>query len=148
MSATGLEVFDKTLQTTHIWLDQIMERIGPDRHTAWRVLGVVLRALRDRLPPELAVHFGAQLPLLIRGAYYDQWRLGSGMDRTRSGEVFLKHLSEDLAGGRPVGAEDAALAVLGVVVRHVTPGQLANVRDALPAELRALLDKSQASLAS
>ena len=38
MSANGLPVFDKTLQTTNIWLDQIMERIGPDRQSAWKVL--------------------------------------------------------------------------------------------------------------
>lgn len=42
MSATGLEVFDKTLQTTNIWLDEIMGAIGPDRHLAWHVLGAVL----------------------------------------------------------------------------------------------------------
>jgi hypothetical protein len=26
MSASGLDVFDKTLQTTHIWLDEIQTR--------------------------------------------------------------------------------------------------------------------------
>ena len=31
MSATGLDVFDKTLQTTNIWLDEIMAKLGPDR---------------------------------------------------------------------------------------------------------------------
>ena len=63
MSATGLDVFDKTLQTTHIWLDELMqdESIGPDRQVAWHVLGVVLRAIRDRIPLELAVHLGSQL---------------------------------------------------------------------------------------
>ncbi len=74
MSATGLDVFDKTLQTTHIWLSEIMERHGPDRKEAWHILSAVLHALRDRLPPELAAHLGAELPLLIRGAYYDQYR--------------------------------------------------------------------------
>jgi hypothetical protein len=73
MSANGLDVFDKTLQTTHIWLDEIMAEIGPDRQVAWHVLGVVLRAVRDRIPLELAMHFGSQLPLLVRGTYYDQW---------------------------------------------------------------------------
>ncbi len=73
MSATGLDVFDKTLQTTHVWLNEMMEEIGPDRQVAWHVLGAVLRALRDRLPLELAVHLGSQLPILVRGAYYDQW---------------------------------------------------------------------------
>ena len=56
MSANGLEVFDRTLQITHIWLDEIIEDLGTDRQTAWRVLGSVLRALRDRLPPGLSAH--------------------------------------------------------------------------------------------
>jgi uncharacterized protein (DUF2267 family) len=66
MSATGLDVFDKTIQTTNIWLNDIMEAIGPDRQIAWHVLGAVLRALRDRIPIELAAHLGSQLPILIR----------------------------------------------------------------------------------
>jgi hypothetical protein len=45
MSNTGLDVFDKTLQTTHIWLDELMQVIGPDRHLAWHVMGVVLPVL-------------------------------------------------------------------------------------------------------
>ena len=71
MSANGLEVFDKTIQTTNIWLNEIMERLGPDRQVAWKVLSTVLHKLRDRLPLELAAHLGAQLPLLVRGVYYD-----------------------------------------------------------------------------
>ena len=67
MPATGLDVFDKTLQTTHIWLDDIMEVVGPDRQVAWHALGAVLRTLRDRLPLGLAAHLGSQLPILIRG---------------------------------------------------------------------------------
>jgi hypothetical protein len=31
MSATGLDVFAKTVQTTNIWLDEIMATIGPNR---------------------------------------------------------------------------------------------------------------------
>ena len=52
MSASGLDVFDKTLQTTHIWLDALMrdEAIGPDRRVAWHALGAVLRAVRNRVP--------------------------------------------------------------------------------------------------
>jgi uncharacterized protein (DUF2267 family) len=74
MSATGVNVFDKTLQTTNIWLDEIMEELGPDRQLTWHILGAVLRALRDRLPADLAAHLSAQLPLLVRGTYYDRYR--------------------------------------------------------------------------
>ena len=86
MSATGLDVFDKTLQTTHIWLDKLMEEIGADRRTAWHVLGAVLRTIRDRVPLETAVHLGAQLPLLVRGTYYDQWDSPGRMDE-KSGQL-------------------------------------------------------------
>lgn len=31
MSTTGLEVFDKTVQATNLWLEEINSTIGPDR---------------------------------------------------------------------------------------------------------------------
>jgi hypothetical protein len=53
MSSAGLEVFDKTLQTTHIWLNDICEVVGADKQLAWHLLGAVLHALRDRVPLEI-----------------------------------------------------------------------------------------------
>jgi uncharacterized protein (DUF2267 family) len=72
MSATGLDVFDKTLHTTNIWLGEMMDDLGPDRHVAWHALSAVLPTLRDRIPLDLAAHVRAELPLLVRGVYYDQ----------------------------------------------------------------------------
>src|SRR5919204_6184474 len=73
MSATGLDVFDKTLQTTNIWLNEIMDDLGPDRKIAYRALRAVLHALRDRLTVDEAAQLGAQLPLMIRGLFFDMW---------------------------------------------------------------------------
>jgi uncharacterized protein (DUF2267 family) len=53
------------------------------------VLGAVLHALRDRPQIGLAVHFGAQLPLLVRRLYYDQWRPSEQTLKQRSAEQFL-----------------------------------------------------------
>src|SRR5205823_12272017 len=75
MSATGLDVFDKTLQTTNSWLDEISQTLGPDRKLAWKVLSIVLHKLRDRIPVDLSAHLAAELPLLLRGTYYDQFKL-------------------------------------------------------------------------
>src|SRR5436309_12183250 len=111
MSATGLDVFDKTLQTTNIWLDEIMAKLGPDRQVAWHVLGAVLHALRDRLQIGLAVHLGAQLPLLVRGLYYDQWHPSEQTLKQRSAEQFLDHVSQRLTGIRPVN--DAGVLPVG-----------------------------------
>ena len=61
MSATGLDVFDKTLQTTNVWLDEIAAELGPDRQVAWKVLSIVLHKLRDRMPVGLSAHRSAEL---------------------------------------------------------------------------------------
>ena len=107
MSTTGLDVFDKTLQTTNIWLDEIMEVVGPDRGVAWHVLGAVLRTLRDRLPLGLAAHLGAQLPLLVRGTYYDQFQPGHDMERVNTEDEFLARVNRgiwrDSTGERQTG---------------------------------------------
>ena len=74
MSTTGLDAFDTTLQKTAVWLKEIMAEFGSkDRHLAYLALRATLHALRDRLTVEEAVHLGAQLPMLVRGFYYEGW---------------------------------------------------------------------------
>jgi uncharacterized protein (DUF2267 family) len=123
MSATGLEVFDRTLQTTHIWLDEIIEDLHTDRQTAWHVLGAVMRSLRDRLPPGLSAHLSAELPLLIRGCYFDQWRPGAENLKMRSLAEFLERVSDGLRDTKPIGSLDAVRTVFAVLERHLDRGQ-------------------------
>lgn len=144
MSATGLDVFDKTLQTTNIWLDEIMGELGPDRQLAWHVLGAVLRALRDRLPIGLAAHLGSQLPILVRGAYYDQWTPREKPLELRSREEFLEHVSQALWNTRPVNVANAVQVVFRTITNHVTEGQVRKVRDSLPKDLQSLWPEDQA----
>ena len=148
MSATGLDVFDRTLQTTHIWLNEIAEVLGPDRQLCWRTLGAVLRALRDRLPLDLAAHLGAELPLLVRGAYYDQWRPAAQRDKTRTLEPFLERIADDLSDLRPINTQNAVRAVFSVLSRHIDAGQTAKVRDALPEAIRKLWPDQPAGAAA
>lgn len=138
MSATGLDVFDKTLQTTHIWLDEIMAELGPDRRLAWHVLGAVLRTLRNRLTTDLSAHLGAELPLLVRGTYYEQYRPAEQPDVTRSLDEFLHRVQTQLNGARPVNTHTAVSCVFGVLSRHIDAGQSAKTRHSLPEEIRAL----------
>lgn len=136
MSATGLDVFDKTIQTTNIWLDEIMAEMGPDRQIAWHILGAVLRTLRDRLPPDLAAHLGAQLPLLVRGVYYDQYVPSATPDKIRSLDEFLSKIKDQMEFIRPIDSADALRVVCRVLTRHVDDGQMAKVWEALPHEIR------------
>ena len=138
MTTTGLEAFDKTLQTTNIWLKEIGEDIGPDRQRCYHALRAVLASLRDRLSVDEAAHFAAQLPTLIRGVYYDGYEPAGKPERIRTRDDFLAKVDERLEGIRPIGADDATRAVFKVLGRHVTKGELDEVKRSLPDEIRLL----------
>ncbi len=136
MSATGLDVFDKTLQTTNIWLRDIMDEIGPDRQTAWKVLSVVLHKLRDRLPVEVAAHLGAQLPLLIRGVYYDQFQPDLLPVDWHDMDELVDEVADWLNDTRPVNPNIAVRAVFRTLSIHVPTGQIEKVQNSLPRRIR------------
>lgn len=148
MSANGLDVFDKTLQTTNIWLDELMEEIGPDRQLAWHVMGVVLRHIRDRIPIELAVNLGSQLPLLLRGTFYDQWKSPGSIELTRTQDGFLESIKRDFGDIRPVNVGEATKAVFRIISRHADAGQVEKVRQALPESVRVIWHTDMAGGAS
>jgi len=71
MSTTGLELFDETVHKTNTWLKEIAKTLELDRHGTYQVLRAVLHSLRDRLTIEETAHLGDQLPMLVRGIYYE-----------------------------------------------------------------------------
>lgn len=136
MSMSGLEVWDKSLQTSNIWLNEICDRIGPDKQLAWKVLSTVLHKLRDRLPVELAAHLGTQLPLIVRGVYYDQYRPAAQPMDWRTANEFVREVENWLSDVRPVDPNDAIAAVFTVLTRHIAPGEIEKIRQALPHQIR------------
>jgi uncharacterized protein (DUF2267 family) len=75
MSAVCLESIDHTVQLTHIWINDLDARLGwENKHRSYRLLRTVLQTIRDWLMVEDAAKFGAQLPELLRGIYYEHWR--------------------------------------------------------------------------
>jgi uncharacterized protein (DUF2267 family) len=138
MSMTGLEAFDKTLQTTNAWLREIGEQIDSDRQRCYQALGAVLFTLRDQPTPDETAHLVAQLPMLVRGIYYEGYKPVGKPDRTRSRDAFLQKISEHFEQTRPLGAEEAARAVFKVLDHYVDPGEMADVKQSLPESVRTL----------
>jgi uncharacterized protein (DUF2267 family) len=138
MSATGLEVFDETLQLTNLWLKEIETELGPDRKRAYEALRGVLHVLRDRLSVDEAMDLSAQLPMLVRGIYFEGYDPTGKPERVRDRDEFLARIAGQFRNIRPLGPDDAARAVFGVLGRHVDPGEVRQVIQSLPAELRTL----------
>src|SRR5688500_6231342 len=112
-----------------------MSVLGPDRQVAWKVLSVVLHKLRDRLPVELSAHLSAELPLLVRGVYYDQFEPAK-QPADWDLEEIVQEVAEWLSDIRPVNPTDAIRAVFTLLSRHIPRGQITKVQNGLPQDLR------------
>jgi uncharacterized protein (DUF2267 family) len=139
MSMTGLGVFDRTIHKTNSWLNELMKVLGwNDRHRAYLALRVTLQALRDHLTVEEVAQLGAQLPMLIRGFYYEGRDPTGKPLKERDKEEFLARIEEHFSGDDIADPEQVARAVFTVLSNRPTEGEIEDVKHVLPAELREL----------
>lgn len=137
MTRDAAKQFDRNLQTANIWLGEIADGLAVNRRNAWNVLGAVLHALRDHLSADQAAHLGNQLPLLIRGLFYEQWHPTGGRAKSRTLADFVNLVRSRLSTSQNVNIEEAVKFVLSVLAHHPR-GEMRKVLKALPPKIRAL----------
>lgn len=133
-------IIARSVENAHIWVNEVAEGLGTDDHgLAYRVLRAYLHALRDRLPVNEAAQLAAQLPELIRGIYYEGWKPSATPVRYRDLADFLDRVAKEAILEGETSASYAVSAAAAVPRRHVTAGEIEDVRAILPDELRAIL---------
>jgi len=136
MSMTGLETFDRTVHRTNEWVHELMDELAwRDKHKAYGAMKATLHALRDRLTVVEAAKLAAQLPMLVRGFYYEGWDPSDKPLKQRHKREFLAHIAHEFA---EYDSEAVARAVFRVLLRHVSEGEIAAVKHLMPAELEEL----------
>ena len=139
MNDPVMEVFGKTLEKTHIWLLDLMRELNwEDEHKAYTALRSVLHALRDRLSVAEAAHLAAQLPMLVRGCYYEGWNPSGKPVKERHKEEFLAHIKSAFRNSEGIDAEKVARAVFRVLAKHISDGEIDDAKNILPEDLRRL----------
>jgi uncharacterized protein (DUF2267 family) len=136
---TGVENLDRSIEKANMWLADIDAGFGTaDRHLAYRVLRAWLHCLRDRLSVQVAAHFAAQLPELLRGVFFDGWnpsRIPQKYDRAEYVTRFARE-----ARVRDTDVIKAARIVSAVALRHMSAGVVTEAFRLLPAGLRDLIE--------
>lgn len=140
MANTALSVFDTTVQKSTTWVDDLAAKLGwDDRHNTFQALRITLHALRDRILPEEALNFGAQLPILLAGFFYENYRLADVPTKERTKEAFLSKIQEELQRSNiEAEPEPVVRAVFQTIAEHVNPGPASEVIHGMTTELKDL----------
>jgi len=147
MSLTAIGPIESSVHTTNTWLKELMDELGwDDRHRAYRALAAVLHALRDRLSVAEAADLGAQLPMLIRGLYYEGWTPKGKPIKERKREDFLAHIAAAFPGSPDTYPEAIAWAVFKVLERRVSAGEIHDILHVLPAGIRSLWPNAELAI--
>jgi uncharacterized protein (DUF2267 family) len=137
MAGSDVRSINKTIQNTMEWLHGIKAELGwEDDERVYEATRAVLHAIRDRLPVEDAVQFSAQLPILLKGVFFDQYDPTGKPLKVRTKEEFYELVRSDFDGF--LNAEEAVEGVLRGM-RHKLPEESFNdVRDNMPEGIRDL----------
>lgn len=126
------------IQQIQEWLKELRDNGDlADEAEALSVLRAVLHQLRDRLTPDEATELGAQLPVIVRGIYYDGWRPRRTPQKVRSKQKFLDEVLLKMLPRRNA-PEMAVKDVFALLAHHCDPGEIGDVIEQLPADIKDL----------
>jgi uncharacterized protein (DUF2267 family) len=143
MGNTGYSSFTTTVDKTNRILHEIEEAHGwpkDRRNQSYAALRVVLHTLRDRLTVEEAAQFAAQLPMLMRGIYYDGWD-PSHVPHKMNKDEFLQRVRKGFPYDVRGGTEHVVQTVLEALAQHVSDGEWEGVRARLPKEFTSVVTR-------
>jgi uncharacterized protein (DUF2267 family) len=138
MPTETIASFESSNADAYQWLDEISKILGyEDRRFALQLLRGTLHALRDRLTIDQSAHLSAQLPLLIRGIYFENWD-PQPPTRDRTVDGFIGRVRRAVTGNAEDDLSDAVRAVFAVLQRHVSLGESDKIANTLPHALSVL----------
>jgi uncharacterized protein (DUF2267 family) len=130
--------FGSSLEATRAWIDELMAILQTDESHACRAFRVVGHELRDQLTTEEAADLAAQLPLLLRGVFFEGWR-PNGKPASRSKKDFLENVAEsykEISNKKQI--ESIVRDFFRFLDRKVSPGEIRDIVTGLPKQLRDL----------
>lgn len=133
---TGIREFDGAVHAAKEWIDDLTQRLGwHDREKVYLAFVATLHALRDSLPVHEAVFLGDYLTVLLRGLYYEGWRL-TKYSTFKSRDAFLERIRDGVHRDPGIDAEQVAKTVLALLAERLPATELEDVKAVTPKALR------------
>lgn len=136
MTNTTIDLYNRSIQKTA----EILKKIGVELNIGYeirysnQVLKTVLHVLRDRMTVEEAADFASQLPILVRGIFYETWQPAKVPIKMNKNEFLAR-----IKNGTPIEvystSEEVFKVVLGVLNDFISKGEIKDVKSLFPRSL-------------
>lgn len=140
MAVTGISTLDHAPQVFAEWLNELCDDLGWEKPRAYLLLCETLHAIRDLLTVDEAADLAAQLPVLVRGVYYDGWDPSRTPVKPRNKSDLLKRVQNRFQKEPIANPERAIAAVFDLLRRHVSWGEFQQVKHAMRKPIQELWD--------
>jgi len=138
MTHTTISSFTQAAQQAQQWVNELAADLNWEERRAYALLRSVLHTLRDWLSPEELADLSTQLPVLIRGILFEGWTPDGDPDWGRNKGDFTFRVARDFKGETLYDAGSAVSAVFRLLDRHVSAGEISQVRNSMRKSLRDL----------
>ena len=137
-----IKAIQKTNKQTAILLKQLRSSgLFETNNEAFVILRACLKALRDRLPPDEVLHLASQLPALLKGYYFEGWKINREQKPLSGGKHpvdFIEDVRAHLHGHDQIDLFAAVPVALKVILDAIDQGEAIQVLHCLPKEIKEL----------
>ncbi len=139
----SLKTLDTALSDTYAFLETVRQGLPfddePTTQDAYHAARAVLQTLRERLPVDLCAALSSQLPVVVRGMYFEGFRpADQPADYRDLASWSAKVYDRILLQNADFSAQDATKAVFTALNDKVDRGVAGKIFNALPHDVRDL----------
>jgi uncharacterized protein (DUF2267 family) len=139
MTAQGLEAIDHTVHLTHEWINELAERLDwASKRSALRLLRITLRHIRDHLMVNELAQMSAQLPLVIRGFFFEGWVPKHTPIKERKSQDFIAYITDQMGDAEEYRGLSDIKCVFDLLNNRLSRGEVEDIRATLPMPIRDL----------
>ncbi|MFG5383538.1 DUF2267 domain-containing protein [Yoonia sp. R2-816] len=137
MTTGQIHVFERTTHEAHEWVNDLSGRLGwSSERDVLRLLRAVICRIRDHLQINEMAQLSAQLPIMLRGMYYEGWQPKLTPVRERHQDEFVAAIEEQVGDVLDYRGPEDIRVVFELLNARISRGEVDDVRANLPTELR------------
>lgn len=137
-------ILNKNIVKFQSWLHDIEDYVGEDDNPsrALTALKATIHEIRDHLPIDLTAHLSDQLPIIIRGLFFEGWDPHKTSTKDRKLENFLDTIYHQVSPNYPsINIEKYILAVFYTLSLQVSEGIIYKILQVLPHSIKVFLNQ-------